>query len=107
MRNGPLPYSTRRDKEGEQEGEETFLPSLLPSLSIGDHSCATTVQHSPWPRIETKEERGRGRNGKPKWMCQYEDQARARKKGKGTGMRAGWGGKSLDGGKFQTSGLPI
>ena len=93
MHNGPLPYPTRRDMEkGEQEGRKE---GDLPSFRIGDHSCATTVQHSPWPRIETKEERGSdtegGRNGKPKWMCQYEDQARARKRGKGTGMRAGWG----------------
>ena len=82
MRNGgPLPYSTRRDKEGEQEGEETSLPSL----GIGDHSCATTVQHSyhgqelRQRRKEgaTQREGEGGRNGKPKWMCQYEDQARA------------------------------
>ena len=37
MRNGPLPYSTRRDKEGEhpeQEGEGTCLPSFPSSVLV-------------------------------------------------------------------------
>ena len=88
-----LPEGTWRRGSRKEGRKETFPPSVLVTTAVRQLCNTHHGQELRQRRKEgaTQREGEGGRNGKPKWMCQYEDQARARKRGKGTGMRAGWG----------------